>query len=144
MPGYAEASLQRFCHQKIKHKQQSPHQHTPPTYGSKIQYDSPDDNNPILPAKQLKYIQQVVGVLLYYGIAIDNTVLVTLGDLRSEQAAATALTKNKFNHLLDYLASNPNATIRFYASGMILFIHRDASYLSVFQSHKSSQRRIFN
>ena len=33
--------------------------------------------------------------------------------------------------LLDYLASNPNATIQYNASGMILFIHSDASYLSI-------------
>ncbi len=32
--------------------------------------------------------------------------------------------------LLDYLASNPNATIRYYASDMVLNIHSDASYLS--------------
>ena len=33
--------------------------------------------------------------------------------------------------LIDYLVSNTNTTIRFHASGMILFIHSDASYLSV-------------
>ena len=38
---------------------------------------------------------------------------------------------DEVKQLLDYLASNPNATIRFCASGMILFIHSDASYLLV-------------
>ena len=71
---------------------------------------------------------------MYYDIAIDNTVLVTLGKLGSEQAAATAMTSNKVNHFLDYLAFNPNATIHFHASGIILFIHSDASYLSVAKS----------
>ena len=32
--------------------------------------------------------------------------------------------------MLDYLATNPNATLRYYASDMILNIHSDASYLS--------------
>jgi hypothetical protein len=32
---------------------------------------------------------------------------------------------------LDYLATHPDAKIRFHASGMILNIHSDASYLSV-------------
>ena len=41
------------------------------------------------------------------------------------------------NHLLDYLATYPDATMRFYASDMILNIHSDASYLSV----KNSQSR---
>ena len=111
--------------------------------GAKVQYAPPDDENPILPAEQLKYIQQVVRVFLYYGIAIDNTVLVNLGDLGTEQAAATALNINKVNHLLYYLASNTNAIIRFHASGMILFIHSDVSYLSVCQSQKYIQRHIF-
>ena len=71
---------------------------------------------------------------MYYGININNTVLVTIGNLRSEQAVVTALTINKVNHLLDYLASNPDSTIRFHASGMILFIQSDASYLSVAKS----------
>jgi hypothetical protein len=33
--------------------------------------------------------------------------------------------------LLDYLATHPDATIRYHASDMILHIHSDASYLSV-------------
>jgi hypothetical protein len=35
------------------------------------------------------------------------------------------------NQLLDYLATHPDATIRYHASDMILHIHSDASYLSV-------------
>ena len=38
---------------------------------------------------------------------------------------------DEVQQLLDYLASNPNAIIRYHASGMILFIHSDASYLLV-------------
>ena len=38
---------------------------------------------------------------------------------------------DEVQHLLDYLASNTNATIRYHASGMILFIHSDASFLSI-------------
>ena len=34
------------------------------------------------------------------------------------------------NHMLDYLATNPNAKVRFYPSKMILNVHSDASYLS--------------
>jgi hypothetical protein len=33
--------------------------------------------------------------------------------------------------MLDYLATHPDATIRYHASDMILHIHSDASYLSV-------------
>ena len=41
---------------------------------------------------------------------------------------------DEVQQLLDYLASNTNATIRYHDSGMILFIHSDASYLSVTKS----------
>ena len=33
-------------------------------------------------------------------------------------------------HMLDYLATNPNATVIFYPSDMIFFEHSDASYIS--------------
>jgi hypothetical protein len=33
--------------------------------------------------------------------------------------------------MLDYLATHPEATIRYHASDMVLHIHSDASYLSV-------------
>ena len=71
------------------------------------------------------------GVFLYYAIAIDKTVLVVLSDIGSEQARATSKTMDEVQQLLDYLASNTNAIIWYHASGMILFIHSDASYLSV-------------
>jgi hypothetical protein len=35
------------------------------------------------------------------------------------------------NQLLDYIATHPDAIIRYHASDMILHIHSDASYLSV-------------
>jgi hypothetical protein len=36
----------------------------------------------------------------------------------------------KAKHLLDYLATNPNATIWYRTSDMIMNVHSDASYLS--------------
>ena len=36
----------------------------------------------------------------------------------------------RVRQLLDYMHTNPNAIIRFYASDMILNVHSDASYLS--------------
>jgi hypothetical protein len=38
--------------------------------------------------------------------------------------------------MVDYLATHPDATIRYHASDMILNIHSDASYLSV-QTHEA-------
>ena len=50
---------------------------------------------------------------------------------------------DKVQQLLDCLALNPNAIIRYHASGMILFIHSDASYLSVTKSSSRSSGVFF-
>ena len=56
--------------------------------------------------------------------------LFTLNTLASAQSKGTEETKAAMKHFLDYCATHPEATIRFYASDMILKIHSDASYLS--------------
>ena len=70
-----------------------------------------------------------MGSILYYGKGVDMTTLTGLSTLASEQAKASGQTIMNMKHLLDYLATNPNATIQYYASDMILKIHSDASYL---------------
>jgi hypothetical protein len=54
-----------------------------------------------------------------------------LNDIATEHTKATEKTQAATNQLLDYLATRPNATVRYHASDMILHIHSDASYLSV-------------
>ena len=63
-------------------------------------------------------------------MAIDNTMLVALGSIASQQAAATSTTMTAANMLLDYASTNPAARIRYHASDMQLYTHSDASYLS--------------
>jgi hypothetical protein len=54
-----------------------------------------------------------------------------LNDIATEQTKVTEKTQAAANQMLDYLATHPDATIRYHASDMILHIHSDASYLSV-------------
>jgi hypothetical protein len=68
---------------------------------------------------------------LYYVRAVDPTVLMPLNDIATEQTKATEKTQAATNKMLDYLATHPDATIRYHASDMVLYIHSDASYLSV-------------
>jgi hypothetical protein len=68
---------------------------------------------------------------LYYARAVDPTVLMPLNDIVREQTKTTEKMQAATNQLLDYLASHPDATIRYHVSNMILHIHSDASYLSV-------------
>jgi hypothetical protein len=54
-----------------------------------------------------------------------------LNDIAMEPTKATEKTQAATNQMLDYLATHPDATIRYHASDMVLHIHNDASYLSV-------------
>ena len=60
---------------------------------------------------------------MYYAIAAENSMLVALGDLASEQTKITASTLEELTHILNYADSHPNARIGYYASDMILHIH---------------------
>jgi hypothetical protein len=54
-----------------------------------------------------------------------------LNDIATEQTKATEKTKAATNQLFDYLATHPDAALKYHASNMIIHIHSDASYLSV-------------
>jgi hypothetical protein len=115
MPGYVERALARFQHPVPDRPQHSPFQWTKPIYGSKSQLSpDPDTSAPLLP-DQIKRLQQILGVFLYYARAVDSTMLVL--------------------QFLDYAATHPDAIVRFHASPMILHIHSDASYLFESKSH---------
>ena len=75
-------------------------------------------------------MQKIVGSILYYARAVDMTVLMALSTIASEQTKGTERTLEKAYQVLDYLATHPNAVVRFRASDMVMNIHSDASYLS--------------
>jgi len=56
--------------------------------------------------------------------------LPALGSLATQQNNPTRKTMEHITKFLNYCASNPEATIRYHASGMILHVESDASYLS--------------
>jgi hypothetical protein len=53
-----------------------------------------------------------------------------LNAIANEQSNPTEQTRERVLHMLDYLATHPDAIVRFYAYDMILNVHSDASYLS--------------
>jgi hypothetical protein len=130
MPGYVSNVLSKFQHDAPKHPQHTPSKYVTPVYGSKTQYATKDET-PHLTAKQCLTIQKVTGSVLYYARAVDPTVLMPLNDIATDQTKATEKTQAATNQLLYYLATHPDATIRYHDSEMILHIHSDASYLSV-------------
>jgi hypothetical protein len=58
------------------------------------------------------------------------TVLMALSTITAKQIIATKRTLEKCTQLMDYLAHNADAKVRFHVSYVILNIHLDASYLS--------------
>ena len=77
-----------------------------------------------------KIIQQVCGTFLYYGRAVDGSMLVSLISIASQQASPTTDTLEKAKLFLEYAASHLDAILIFKASDMILAGHGDTSYLS--------------
>jgi hypothetical protein len=136
MPGYVSNVLSKFQHDIHKHPQHTPSRYVTPVYGAKTQCDMKDET-PQLTVQQCITIQKVTGSVLYYAIAVDPTVLMPLNDIAMEQTKAKEKTQAAMNQMLDYLATHPDATIRYHASDMILHIHSDASYLLV--SHARSR-----
>ena len=130
MPGYVEATLHKFQHPLPERPEDSPHAWNIPNYGAKVQYAPDTDASNKLPQEQITRIQQVVGTLLYYAIAVDPTMRVALSTIATAQAQATENTADAVVQLLNYAATHPDATIRYNASAMVLWDHSDASYLS--------------
>jgi hypothetical protein len=71
----------------------------------------------------------VLGTLLYWARAVNPTIIPDISALASEQATATETTVEQLTQLLNYCATNPNATIQYAASDMVLYIHSYVSYL---------------
>jgi hypothetical protein len=141
-PGYVSNVLSKFQHDAPKHPQHTPSRYVTPVYGAKTHYATKDETPP-LTAQQYLTIQKVTRSVLYYARAVDPTVLMPLNDIVTEQTKATEKMQAATNQLLDYLATHPDATIRYHASDMILQIHSDASYLSVSNARRRLEGLFF-
>ena len=82
-----------------------------------------------LSSKDTKHIQSTTGLFLFYGRAIDNTILPALNKIASAHSKPTERTKDKAEQMMDYLNTYPEAYIRFYASDMVLHMDSNAAYL---------------
>jgi hypothetical protein len=129
MLGYIKKKLQEYGHIVSGHIQACPYSPEPITYGAKAQAPLAPDTSPKLSAKDIKQVQKIVGSILYYARAVDMTVLMALSSISIEQTIATKKTMGRCTQLLDYLATNATAKVRFHRSDMIMNVHSDASYL---------------
>jgi hypothetical protein len=92
--------------------------------------DSGNNNHPDQPAtpQQEKRLQQIVGVILYYARAVDPIVLARISKISSKQKNPTISTLKAAERVLQYLATQPEASITFHKSKMRLICYSDASY----------------
>jgi hypothetical protein len=111
MPGYVAKALERFQHPTPTRAQHSPHDWQAPQYGVRTQLTDKADTSTPLPPSGIQFLQQVIGTLLYYARAVDNTMLVAIGSIASKQNNGTEETMQEVTHLLNYCATHPDAVI---------------------------------
>ena len=123
MPKFVDKTLKKLNFKSTRKKQLAPHEWTAPIYGKNRQFAKPDDISPPLDnAGRQTRVQSVVGSFLYYGRAIDNTILPALNEISFMQSSPTEKTNEKIQTLLEYLNAFKNAKLRFYASDMMLYV----------------------
>jgi hypothetical protein len=110
MPGYIERLLHRIGHKPPSKLEESPHEHLPYIIGEKgtRQYALLEDKSPAVDKKQQKYVQSVVGSLLYYSRAIDSTLLPALSSIATQQSNPTTNTLKKIQRILNFVSTFPN------------------------------------
>ena len=112
MPVFVPKGLKKYNHVKPKLPQHAPHRWTKPVYGSKVQYAT-NNKSPPLDKTGTSLVQGVSGTFLYYGQALNSMILPALNEISNNQASPTVVTGKDCNQLLDYLATHPDAIIRF-------------------------------
>ena len=111
MPGYIAKCLLWFKHIWRK-MQDAPHPWNDPAYGAHKQY-ADRDNSPFVNDKIKTLIQQIIGSFLFYGRAVDPTMLTALNAFAEYQVQPTEQTKKNIDHFLDYCATHPDAAIHY-------------------------------
>jgi hypothetical protein len=143
MPEYITAVMHKYQHPTPKKPENAPHKSIPINYGLKQQMTQAPSTASPLSADRKKNLQQIIGSILYYTRAVDNTMLMALSALASAQAHATEDTAKALVHFLNYCTTHPDATIRYLASDMVLHVHSDASYLSEPQARSRAGGHFF-
>ena len=101
MPGYIGEALTKYQHTKPTVPQHSPYKATTIHYGAKVQRVE-EDKSPPLPTDQIKCVQKIVGTLLYYGWAVDSTLL-TAQSRQGNPMAPRLSRKHAINSLITLL-----------------------------------------
>lgn len=134
MPGYIQAALPKYNH-PLQRPLHALHPCWKPNYGAKQQFAPPQ--NTLLPLDQsaIKRIKKITGMLLYYVLTINSTILTALVSVALQQSKATTTTKQSIAQLLDCCHTHPNAKVQYKASDMILQLYSNAAFQSEAQAY---------
>ena len=144
MPKHIPKALHCLNHRPKNYPQHLLHLCTPIVYNKKgTQQMVTQHHHKELPENQMRHIQSIAGSFLHYARALDFTMLIALNDIGTMQAKPTKCAKEECQQLLDYAAACPNATVRYYASDMILFADSNAAYLVSPIFHNSKKLNVF-
>jgi hypothetical protein len=117
MPGYIKKKLQEYKHVLPGRIQYCPYSPEPKKFGSDAQAPLLPDATPVLNAKGIKQIQQIVGSILYYARAVDMTVLMAFSSIAVEKTKATEKTMERCIQLLDYGGGRPKQRCSIFLQG---------------------------
>ena len=84
-----------------------------------------------------------MGVFLYYGRAVDSTMLTALSAIALAQSEPTEETMTPCKQFLDYAAIHQDAIITYKKSDIVLVVHSNASYLSKPKAHSRTGGHFF-
>jgi hypothetical protein len=136
MDGYIER-LQEELKLILRKDPKNPLTYLATKYTSDPQMEEVDDSPPAS-TDQIKFLQIIVGKLLFYSIAIDLTIAVAVNRLSMLRSKATQKTVAMAMRLIQYILHHPNAHITYRPSDMQLMCHSDASH----DSEPGSRSRI--
>ena len=119
MPGYINKALARFSHERPSKPQHQPHQRAIPTFGATIQYATPADTSSPLPKEDKKFIQRS---LEHSYITVKPSTRPSLSHSAPSPAQATPTEDimRRTRHLLDCVATHPDAILSYAKSNMII------------------------
>ena len=91
LPRYFGEALQCFKHIWTGKTEDQPYAHVTPNYGAKIRYAPDAEKSQTTTKEEQIFDEQVVEAFLYYGRAVDGTMLTALSAIASEQASPTEI-----------------------------------------------------
>ena len=105
MTKYIPKAMIRLNHPAPKNPQYAPHKWTAPDYGQRLQMDPDPYSSKFIDQQGIKFVQNVVGIFLYYALALDPTMLRALNEISRVQDRPTKDTMAKEKWFLYYAAT---------------------------------------